>query len=136
MTDDSQQDMAALHRFQRQLARKAFGASVVIGVVLFVAGFKPEARGLLLGSLFSVLNFVTMAHTLPRQVGYGRRKATVFAFGSILLRFGLLALPLIIAFEFAVFSWIAAAAGLFVVPLAILIDQVILRRFYPNSVHP
>ncbi len=136
MTDNSQQDMTALHRFQRQLARKAFGASVVIAAILFAVGFKPEARGLLLGSLFSVFNFVIMAHALPRQVGYARRKATVFAFGSIFVRFGLLALPLIVAFEFDMFNWIAAAAGLFAVPLAILIDQVILQRFYPKRVHP
>lgn len=136
MTDKAQQDMTTLHRFQRELARKAFGASVVIGATLFAVGFKPEARGLLLGSLFSVLNFVIMAHALPRQVGYARRKATAFAFGSILLRFGLLAVPLIVAFEFEMFNWIAAAVGLFAVPLAILIDQVILQRFCPNRVHP
>lgn len=136
MTDDSQRDITGLRQFQRQLARKAFGASVVVAVLLFAVGYKPAARGLLLGSLFSVFNFVIMAQVLPRQVGYARRKATAFAFGSVLVRFGLMALPLIIAFKFDSFNWITAAVGLFAVPLAILIDQVILQRFYPNRVHP
>lgn len=109
---------------------------MVVGVILFGLGYKPVARGLLLGSLFSVLNFVIMAHALPRQIGYARRKATGFALVSILLRFGLLALPLIVGFEFEMFNWIAVAAGLFAVPLAIFVDQVIVQRFCPNRVHP
>jgi ATP synthase protein I len=136
MKDSPRQDLQALHGFQRQIARRAFAASVIIAALLFGFGFKPVARGLLLGSLFSVLNFVIMAYALPRQIGFTRRKATGFALVSILLRFGLLALPLIIGFKFDMFNWIAVAAGLFAVPLAIFIDQVIVQRFYPNRVHP
>jgi ATP synthase protein I len=136
MTDGSQQEVETLHRFQRQLARKAFGASVLISVVLFALGYKTVARGMLLGSLFSVLNFVIMAYALPRQVGYARRKATGFAMISILLRFALLALPLTIAFKFPMFNWPAVAGGLFAVPLVIYIDQVLLQRLFANRVHP
>jgi ATP synthase protein I len=136
MTDGPQREVETLNRFQRQLTRKAFGASVLISVVLFALGYKTVSRGLLLGSLFSVVNFVLMTYALPRQVGYGRRKATGFAMISILLRFALLALPLLIAFKLPMFNWIAVTAGLFAVPLAIYIDKVFLQRLFANRVHP
>jgi hypothetical protein len=136
MTESAQQEIPALQKFQRQLSRTAFGATVVIALVCFGLNFKEVARGLLLGSLFSVLNFGLMAHALPRQIGYTRRKATAFAFLSIVLRFVLLAVPLIIAFKFDSFNWIAVVVGLFTVPLAILFDHIILQRFSPKRVHP
>jgi len=136
MTEGSGQELQTLKKFQRQLSRTAFGATVVIALLCFGFGFKDVARGLLLGSLFSVLNFGIMAQALPRQIGFTRRKATAFAFVSIILRFGLLAIPLFIGFKFDDFNWIAVVIGLFAVPLAIFVDQVILQRFYPNKVHP
>ena len=130
------QETQDLHQFQRRLARKAFGASVLVAVVLFALGYTPIAKGLVLGSLFSVLNFVVMAHVLPFQLGLRRRKATGFAILSIMLRLGLLALPLFIAIKSASFQWAAVAVGLFVVPLTIFIDQGIVQRFSPKKVHP
>ncbi len=129
------QETKDLQQFQRRLARKAFGASVIVAVVIFALGYTPIAKGLVLGALFSVLNFVVMASILPFQLGLKRRKATGFAILSIMLRLGLLALPLIIAMKSDSFQWTAVAVGLFVVPVTILIDQGILRRFYPKRVH-
>lgn len=133
MTDSAHQDLHVLRKFQRQLSRNAFGATVVIALLCFGLDYKDIARGLLLGALFSVLNFALMAHALPQQIGYTRRKATAFAFISILLRFALLAVPLIIGFKFDNFNWLAVVVGLFAVPLAIFIDHIVVQRFYPRK---
>lgn len=96
---------------------------VVVAAVLFAIGYKDVARGLLLGACFSVLNFLLLAQGLERQVGYGRRRATVFAFGSIILRLALLAIPLGVALKLDSFDFWSVVLGLFCIPLAILVDH-------------
>lgn len=120
-------------RFQRRLARRTFEFSVIIGVIVFAVGFKAVAKGLILGALFSVINFSMMAQVLPYQVGLNRRKATGLAFVSIFVRLGILAIPLIVALKSESFHWIAVAVGLFAVPIAIFIDQCIGQRFYKRG---
>lgn len=128
-------DLTALHLFQRKLSRQVFGASVAIGLVLFAVGLKPLGKGLVLGSLFSVLNFVIMAQVLPHQVGLTRRKATVFAFFSIFLRFGLMAVPLIVAMKMDSFHWVGVTLGLFAVPVGLFLNQWIGRKFFSKGMH-
>jgi len=126
-------DTTALVRFQRRVTRRAFGLFVVAGLVLFAMGYRPMARGVVLGALFSVLNFALMARLLPLQVGYKRRGASVFAGFSMLARMALMAVPLIVAFKGATFHWIGVAAGLFAVPAGVFVDQWISRRLFPQS---
>jgi hypothetical protein len=125
-------DTGVLHRFQRRVARQTFTLFVVAGLILFAMGYEPVARGLVLGSLFSVLNFMLMAHLLPYQVGYKRRGATMFAGLSILVRMGMMAVPLVVALKYEAFHWIAAAVGLFAIPVGIFIDQWIAQRLFPE----
>ena len=70
--------------------------AVMIGLVVYAIGYTAAAKGLVLGALFSVLNFVVMAHVLPLQVASSqtKKKATMGAFASLVLRLCLLAIPL------------------------------------------
>lgn len=111
------------HRFQRRLSRRTFSFVVLVAAVLFAVGYKDVARGLLLGACFSVLNFMLLAQAVERQVGYARRRATVFAFGSIVVRLGLLAVPLVMALKMDSFDFWSVVVGLFCIPLAILVDH-------------
>jgi hypothetical protein len=98
-------------------------AAVGIGAVLILSGQAPVGKGLIAGTLFSVLNFVLMAESLPQRIGKTRRRASVSAFGWLMLRYALMAVPLVLAFKFDLFHPAAAAAGLFAVQLAILFDH-------------
>ena len=115
-------------KYQRRISKRAFGSSVLIGLIVFFVGYKSVARGLLLGSMFSVLNFNVMALVLPHQIGYQRRKATVVACASLFGRLAMLAIPIAIGFYFERFNLISTIVGLFAVPLFLLFDRVILAR--------
>ncbi|SHF41144.1 ATP synthase I chain [Desulfacinum infernum DSM 9756] len=124
-------DLSGYHGYQRRLARGAFTVSVMTGLLAYVAGYGAAAKGLVLGSLFSVLNFVLMAQILPYQLGVGanRTRATGIALGSLGVRLALMAVPLIVAARSDRFNFWAAAAGLFTIPVAIFVDHAFLQRF-------
>ncbi|SMC16845.1 ATP synthase I chain [Desulfacinum hydrothermale DSM 13146] len=123
-------DLSDYHRYRRRLTRGAFTAAVMAGLLLHVAGYSAVAKGLVLGSLFSVLNFALMAQMLPRQMGLGgrRARATAWALGSLTVRLALMAIPLVVASKSDRFNFWAAAAGLFVVPVAIFMESVVWQR--------
>lgn len=123
--------LQSYYSYQRQVARRAFAAAVMVGLVVYVLGYAAVAKGLVLGALFSVLNFVLMAHVLPHQVGSyeTRKKATGMAFLSVAFRFGLLAIPLIVGLKSTQFRFWAVVVGLFTVQLGILFEHLVVRRW-------
>jgi hypothetical protein len=98
-------------------------AAIVLCLVFFLFGHKDVGKGLVLGALFSVVNFVLMGEMLPLRLGVSRRKASWIAFGSLLLRYGLLAVPLIVAFTFEGIHPISTGCGLLMIQAAILTDH-------------
>jgi hypothetical protein len=102
---------------------RAIMAAVGIGAVLILAGLAPLGKGLIAGTLFSILNFVIMAESLPQRIGKTRRMASLSAFTWLLLRYALMAVPLVLAIKFDYFHPAAAAVGLFAVQLVILFDH-------------
>ncbi len=119
------------HSYQRRLVRGAFTAAVMVGLVVYLLGFVAVAKGLVLGALFSVLNFIVMAYVLPYQVGAfkSRKRATGLAFVSLAFRFGLLAIPLIVGLKSDQFKFWAVVVGLFTVQLAIMGEHLVIRRW-------
>ena len=119
------EDKADYTRYHRSITRRAFTGSVVVGLILFVLGLDTLARGLVLGSLFSVINFALMAHFLPKQISPSSKRSSMFAFFSLFIRLGLLAVPMAVALRSDSFHWAAVAVGLFIVPMAIFLEQFI-----------
>lgn len=96
----------------------------IIGALVFLLfGFKPIARGLVLGALFSVVNFVLIGQLLPRKLGKSKGKLYLFSLGSTALRFLLLSLPLILAIKSPRFDLAATVVGIFMIQIVILIDH-------------
>lgn len=124
--------VASYHGYQRRTARRVFSSVVMLCFVIYFFGYLQIAKGLVLGALFSVLNFTVMAQLLPFQLGVGgrRRIATSLAFLSILLRFVLMAIPLFIGLRFSDFNFWAVAVGLLAVPIAIMTENVVLRKLH------
>lgn len=98
-------------------------AAIGIGLVFILAGYKPLGKGLVLGAVFSVINFVLIAETLPFKLGQSKGKTFGFALLSIFLRYALMAVPLVVAIKFEQFHLVTAIAGLFAVQLVILGDH-------------
>jgi hypothetical protein len=107
-----------LRDLQKRFAGRALAIALVAAFVLVVAGFKPAGKGLVLGALFSVLNFVLIAELIGRRgPGFGWR------LGGVALRMALMAVPLVVAIRQPQFGFWGVVAGLFAVPAMILLAQ-------------
>jgi hypothetical protein len=111
-----------LRQIQKKFGARALTIAIVLAVVTILSGHKELGKGLLLGTLFSILNFILMAEFMPLRLSSDRRRASVFAFITLVLRHAILALPLIIAAKLDAFAFTTTAAGLFMVPLVAIID--------------
>lgn len=97
--------------------------AIFIGLFFILAGQKPIGKGLILGTIFSVVNFVLSGETLPMRIGKTKGKTFFVALGSIFFRYILIALPLIIAIKFDQFNLFAVVGGIFTVQIIILADH-------------
>lgn len=115
--------MEKVRETQKKYCSRAMVAAILIGLFFMLAGYLPITKGLILGTLFSVINFVLIGETLPLRLGKPKRKTFFISLGSILFRYALLSIPLILAVKFEQFNLIAAVGGLFAVQLVIFADH-------------
>ena len=97
--------------------------AIVAGLLMILGGYAPQGKGLILGTIFSAVNFVLIGFGLPNAVGETGRGKTIKSFGFILLRFSLLSVPLILAATLQRFDLAATIIGVFMVQLNILADH-------------
>lgn len=100
------------------------GFFALVGVLLLFVDQAAVAKGLLLGTCFSVLNFIIMGIVSPVTLGRTRRKAGMIAFCSIVSRYALLAVPLILAVKSPSIAFMGVAVGLFAVQIEILLEHI------------
>jgi hypothetical protein len=118
---------------QKKYCSQAMIMAITLAILMILIGKKPMGKGLVLGTFFSVINFLIMGQFLLSQIesGRSRTRAGVFALGSIIFRFAILAIPLVISMKVNSISFIGVVVGLFMVQVAILIDHLLLDRFLP-----
>jgi hypothetical protein len=97
-------------------------AAIFIGMALILLGYRPVGKGLLLGAVFSSVNFAIMGASLPLRLQPGRGKASLASLASILIRYVLMAVPIFLAIRYDAYNLIAVICGLFMVQLMILAD--------------
>ncbi|MGD9878292.1 ATP synthase subunit I [Desulfococcus sp.] len=116
--------MNTVRQTQKTYCSRALIAAILISLVFIFAAQKPFAKGLIIGTLASIVNFILIGESLPRRVLQSSRiKSLVLSMGSILLRFGLMAVPLVVAIKSEDFNLLAVVIGLFMVQMMILIDH-------------
>jgi hypothetical protein len=112
-----------VRELQKSYGTKAMAMAIGISLVCLILGHKAVCRGLVLGALFSTINFVLMAQTLHVKLKHDRSKASLSALGNILFRYTFMAIPLFLAIKFPRFDLVATIAGLFMVQAVILADH-------------
>lgn len=115
--------MEAIRQTQKKYSSRAVAAAIGVGLVLILAGYKPMGRGLILGTLFSVINFVVMGEILPMKLGKSGKKVFILSLGSLLLRYLLLAVPLVIAVKLERFHLLSTVVGIFMIQFVIVFDH-------------
>ena len=115
--------METIKATQKKYGSRSMFVAIVVAMALIVIGEKAAGKGLVLGALFSVVNFIIIGQTIPQTLGHGKRVSIFISLISIMFRYALLAVPLIVAIKFDQFSLTTAIIGIFTVQLMILWDQ-------------
>ncbi len=117
--------MEAVKQTQKKYGSRAVWIAIIIGLCFFLAGQKSVGKGLILGTIFSVANFILIGKTLPLRIGKSKRKTFFLSLGSIFFRYALMALPILVAVKFEQFNLVAAIVGLFMIQFVILADHLV-----------
>lgn len=117
--------MEPVRQTQKKYASRAMITAIIIGLVFILAGHKPIGKGLILGTVFSVINFILMGETLPGRIGKSRGKTFFFSLSSLFFRYALIAVPLIVAIKFEQFHVLTAIVGIFMIQISILGDHLL-----------
>ncbi len=117
--------MEALKQAQKKYTTLALTLSIAVGLLFILIGHKPVGKGLILGAIFSVLNFILMGQSITLKIGRSKAKTFSISMGSIIFRYLLLAIPLIAAIKFEQFNLVAAILGIFMIQLVILAEHIL-----------
>jgi len=112
-----------------KVIKTALGLCLVAGLGSLILGQMGFAKGFLLGSLASIVNFLLMKRGLQRRLGMNPKRVGVEAFFSLLFRYALLAIPIIIAIRVYQINVIGACIGIFTIQLSILFHFLLLEQF-------
>jgi hypothetical protein len=105
---------------QKKYCSLALVVAIILGFFLIIAGQSSVGKGLILGTLFSSINFALMGEVLPHKVGKSRGKTYLISLGSIISRYVLLAVPIVLGIKFPDrFNLITVIIGIFMVQLVI-----------------
>jgi hypothetical protein len=121
--------MNDLKQTQKEYCSQAMMLAIGAAMIFLVAGAKPISKGLILGTLFSILNFILIAQSLPSQLDRGRGKTFLICLSSVWMRYAVLAVPLIVAAKLESFNFFAAAAGILMVQVVIIGRQLVGKVF-------
>ena len=116
--------MESIKETQKRYGSRAIWIAIGVGFGFFLAGYKPMGKGLVLGTIFSVINFVLIGQALPLRIGHSKRKTFVLSLGSILFRYMLMAIPVVVAVKYEQFDLVGTIFGLFMIQIVIMADHV------------
>ncbi|MBR9984691.1 MAG: ATP synthase subunit I [Desulfosarcina sp.] len=108
---------------QKKYGSRALVLAIGSGLLFLALGQKEICRGLVLGGVFSAVNFALMGQALRFRLSDNRKVAARRSLLSLLLRYALLAIPLVLAVQSDRFNFPATAVGLFMVQLVIMIEH-------------
>jgi hypothetical protein len=116
--------MEVLRQTQKKYSSRAITAAIFAGFFLILIGQKAMGKGLILGTVFGIVNFILMGETLPLRLGKSKNKTYLFSFGSIFFRYFIVAVPLVMAIKLEQYNLFSTMIGIFFVQFFILAEHV------------
>jgi len=98
-----------------------------VGVISVLLGHKPFGKAFVLGALCSSINFTLMNLFLNDLLFPTKKTASFKAFIFVLIRFGILGIPLILSLTTKSFDFIGAAIGIFAVQMVIIYEKLLIK---------
>ena len=118
---------------QKRICSWTLSSNLIIAVLLLFLQEKAVAKGLILGAFFSIANFLLLGKSIPMVLGHSRRKASLIGFISLLFRYLLLAIPMVIALKSPSFDFVAVVFGIFSVQIVTLVDYILIRPLWTEK---
>ena len=115
--------MEQIRQTQKKYCSAAIAVAIFAGLLFILVGQKPIGKALILGTVFSIVNFILIGETLPLRIGKTKSKTFFISLGSIYFRYIILAIPLIMAIKLEQFNLFAVIFGIFLVQLIIIADH-------------
>jgi hypothetical protein len=115
--------MESIRQTQKKYCSTAITVAIVAGLLFILANLSPVGKGLILGTVFSIVNFILIGETIPQKIGKSKNKNIFLSLVSILFRYIILAVPIILAIKFEQFNLFSAIVGIFMVQLVIIADH-------------
>jgi len=116
--------MEALRQTQKKYSSRAITAAIFAGFFLILIGQKAMGKGLILGTVFGIFNFILMGESLPLRLGKSKGKTYLFSFGSIFFRYIIIAVPLVMAIKLEQYNLFSTMLGIFLIQFFILAEHV------------
>lgn len=113
-----------IRQLQKRYGSRVMSIAIFVGFACILLGYKSWGKGLILGSIFSVINFVLMSVTLPSAIVPSKKKSALFSMRSIGFRYLVLAVPLFVAIKTPHFNLIAVIIGLFMIQIVIVMEGI------------
>ena len=117
--------METVKQTQKTYGSRAIWIAIAVGFGFYLTGYKPMGKGLVLGAIFSVINFVLIGQSLPLRIGHSKRKTFILSLGSILFRYMLMAIPIVVAVKYEQFDLVGTIFGLFMIQIVIMADNIL-----------
>ena len=130
-TEDPREEVK---RAQKKFCSWALTSAIMVAFVFLILDEKPIAKGLIMGTLFSIVNFVLLGRSIPLALGQSVGRARVVGLASILARYAVLAIPLVVGIKSDAFNFVAVVVGIFAVQIVTLVDYIIIQRFLSKRV--
>ena len=115
--------MESIRETQKKYCSMAMGVAILAGFFFILADQSPVGKGLILGTFFSIVNFILMGETIPRKMGKTKGKTVFISAGSLFVRYALMAIPIVMAVRLEQFHLISVVAGIFMIQLVIVADH-------------
>ena len=115
---------AAVKATQKKYCSRAIVAAIIAGLPFILGGYAPIGKGLILGTIFSIINFIPDRRNPAIENRHRFREKTVcLSFGLVGVRYCLLAIPIISAIKFDQFEIVTTVIGIFMLQVVIMADH-------------
>ena len=116
-----------INEVKKKICIKVLLLTLAVAVFFLILDEKTIVKGLALGSLFSMINFLLMGESIPLALGHTRVKAGVIGLASMVIRFLVLTFPLLVGLKSPSFNFAAVVVGIFSVQIVTLVEYIIIK---------
>jgi len=117
-----------LREFREKVCGGALFLGAAVAIFSFLLGYTSISKGFLLGTCFSIINFILLNASMPFSIGRDRKSATIVCFSSMMVRYAILAIPIVIAIKSVQFDLISTIIGIFSIQIVLFTYYVVARK--------